>query len=505
MKRFYTLLALVFLGTQIMAQELSITGTVTDAEGNAVPAHAVFLYSPDSINGLNYSATVYTNENGAFSDLVDLGDMTQGEIIASTESCNETITQSQFYDPGNLELTFDFEICTDTSGGGGNDTISSCHNDFSYSIDGLIVSVDGWELDGNEVEDYNWNFGDGSTANGQNQTHEYASEGEYLITLTTTGIDSCIAITSKYVSVSNGTGDIYLWGQVLIGNNPLDLGTVSLYEITSDTVGGDDFILIAQAIADSAGTYFFYNIPEGNYLILAQADPSSIYYDNTLPTYYGDVIYWVDATIIVLGEPVNPYNINLQLTPGANAGEGQVNGDLLGDGFKKQLVDGNVSLFLLDENNNPLELTYSEIDASFDFSNIAYGDYMVYAEVIGLTTEAAYLTLDAENPTANIEIHITPNGVTTGINDNYAGIKFISDLYPNPVGVFTRLEINLLNNAQVDITIVNQLGQVINRRSKYMPQGENKIELNTQAYPSGIYFMQIKTPQTTITQKFIKE
>jgi len=502
MKRFYTLLALVFFGTQIMAQDLSISGTVTDEDGNAVIEHAVFLSSTDSVNGLNYSATVYTNETGAFSDLVDLGGMTQGEIMASTESCDGMVSQSQYFNPGSYELIFDFEICVDTSGGGGNDTID-CQNDFNYTVDGLSVNTNGWEVNGNEVELYSWSFGDGSGAEGQTATHEYASTGEYLITLTTTGDDDCEAVTSKWVNVSNNTGDATLWGQVFIGNALLDYGSASIYTITSDTVGGDDFVLFAETQVDSAGTYFFTNVPEGNYLVLAQADANSAYYNSTLPTYYGDVIYWVDATIIVLGDPANPYHINLQTATGADSGEGQINGDLVGDGFKKQLIDGNVTLFLLDENNNPLELTYSEIDENFDFSNIAFGDYVIYAEVIGLPTEAASITLNAENPTANIEIVISPNGVTTGIEDNYTDI-INSKLFPNPVDSYARIDLNMLENAQVEIIILNQLGQVISNSSKYMTQGINKVELNTQSYPSGVYFMQIKTPNTTLNHKFIK-
>ena len=503
MKRFYLLLALVFFGTQIMAQNLNINGTVADENGNAILGHAVYLHNSDSVGGFYYSNTVYTNETGAFSDIVELGDITQGEIIASTESCNETITQSQFFDPGNYELTFNFEICVDTSGG--NDTITDCQNDFNYTVNGFVISVNGWGLDGYEVEHYQWSFGDGSGAEGQNATHEYASEGEYLITLTTIGVDGCEDTTSKYINISGNTGDAYLWGQIFVGNASLDLGTASLYTISSDTVGENDIVLFAETLVDSAGTYYFNNLPEGNYLILAQPSPNSMYYNNTLPTYYGDVIYWIDATIVILGEAINPYNINLQPTQGANSGEGQVNGDLIGDNFKNQLINGEVSLFLLDDNNNPLELTYSEVNESFDFSNIAFGDYVIYAEVIGLPTEPAIITLTAENPVANIEIHIKPNGVTSGIEENFADIKLNNSLYPNPVDSYAHLGLIMLENAQVEITILNQLGQVVSNSKENMTQGVNKVELNTQLYPSGVYFMQIRTSKTTINQKFIKK
>ena len=577
-----------------MAENLNINGSVNDENGNPVPGHEVYLSSADSVGGFFYSAVVYTNEAGTFSEVVELdANITQGEIVATTESCNDFLTMVQFFNPGNYDLSFDFVVCTDTSGGG-NDTIiqgcensfytyqsgfdvqffgevyqegdvtfswsfgdgtigdgmevshtyasfgsytvsletvlndtcnyisyqtiyladttgggndsTNCQNDFQYTVDGMVVSVFGFEVNGNDVSDYFWNFGDSDeTTEGQNATHEYASAGDYVITLTTIGADSCVAVTSKSITIGDNPSGAFLWGFVSVDNIPLDYGMVSLYSITADTVSGDSFVLFAETTVDSAGSYFFNDIPNGSYLILAQAAQNSVYYQNTFPTYYGDVIYWLDATIVVLGEPANPYNIYLQVGDGVNAGEGIINGDVMGEDFKNQLTIGEVSLFLLDENNTPLEITYSELNESFDFSNIAFGSYIVYAEVIGLTTEVAVITLDANNPVAQVGIYIYPNGVTTGIDNPYTDIQVSGDLYPNPVDSYARLDLNLLENANVEINILNQLGQIVDNRSELMNQGSNKLDLNTQSYPSGVYFLQIKTTSSTISQKFIKK
>lgn len=594
MKKIYVIIMMAFFTTQIMAEDLNINGTVMDESGNPVSSQAVYLSSNDSL-GFNYSTVVYTNDAGAFSDIVELfEDITQGEIIASTESCNSMITMVEFFNPGNYNLTFNFEICTDTTGGGGgNDTINNgcessfyyaqndmevqfygeiaqdgdvtfswnfgdgstgdgmevshsyaqegsytvsletvlndtcefsslqilyvsqdtsgggndstnCQNDFEYTVQDMMVSVNGWGIGNNDVEFYYWSFGDGGNAEGQNTSHEYTSDGDYQITLTTVSYDSCEAITTKTVSIGDSGNQEMLYGTVLVGDASLDVGFASLYSISNDTVGGDDFELVAQTQIDSAGSYFFYNVPQGNYLILSQAGPSSNYFNSTLPTYYGDVIYWVDATIIVLGDPANPYDINLQATSGSNAGEGQISGDIVGEGFKQLLIDENINIFLLDENNTPLEIVYSEIDDSFDFSNIAFGDYVVYAEVIGLPTEAANVSISAENPTTNIEILITPNGVTTGIHDELT-IQIKGGIYPNPVVSYAQLELNLTESTNIQMTIINQLGQMIESRSEFMTQGINKLELNTQSYPSGVYFLQIRTASSTVNQKFIKK
>ncbi len=686
MKRIYLFFVLVFLGTQIMADELTINGSVIDENGDAISGHMVNIYSVDSLAGFSYSNSVFTNSDGFYIDNIQLDEsMTQGEIILTTETCNDYITVSQFFNPGNMEIVYDFEVCTDTSsGGGGNDTTNyscenffyynindldvmfygemmgqgnavytwnfgdgttgegmeidhtyaengaydvslqtvlndtceyvstqtiyiqndstgggndttnyscenyfyylnegneytfvgeteaqgdvtfswnfgdgttgegmeidhvfaedgsysvsletvindtceyistqtiyvmqdttgggndttNCQNTFEFEVDNMMVTLWGYGYDNTEIIDFAWNFGDGNNGSGQEASHEYATAGDYQITLTTTTIDSCVAQSSFLVTIAGGSSNPYLWGQIFIGNNVLDSGTASLYSIDNDTVTGQDFVLYAVIEVDSAGSYYFENVPAGNYLIKAEANQSSMYFNETYPTYYGDAIYWIDATIINLGEPTNPYTINLQEAGGANTGEGVINGDIVGNGFKSQLSADDISLFLLSETGNPLEVTYS-IDAGFDFSNISYGTYKVYAEVIGLTTEAAIITLSADNPTSNVQINISENGVTTGLEDiDSRYIARIGDLYPNPVTNIAYIEVEAQETTNVDVVIINQLGQVMYQSQKQLNMGTQRLEISTNQLNSGLYFLQLRNHgKNIVSQKFIK-
>ena len=132
MKRIYFFIILAVFGFQSMAENLNITGSVTDLNGNAVAGHEVLLTAVDSVSGFSYTAAVFTNESGFFSDSVDLGNLTQGEVFASTETCNNFIAFSQYFYPGNYDIFFAFEICTDTSGGGGDTIYDGCENYFNY-------------------------------------------------------------------------------------------------------------------------------------------------------------------------------------------------------------------------------------------------------------------------------------------------------------------------------------------------------------------------------------
>jgi len=594
MKRLFTFLFLAFLGTQLVAQELNITGTVFDEDGMVVPAHEVFINVSDSATGFNYSSVVSTNEAGAFVESLPLGDLTQGDAIVSTESCNSIITIIQGFNPGNYDLSFEFVICTDTTGGGGNDTIvegcenyfyyegpglykqfmgfvdqdgevvyswdfgdgntgegqsvehtyaeegvyevslhttlndtceftstqmvdvetgggndsTYCMNDFSYTVDEFIVNVEGWVNDGVVAALY-WDFGDGTSAEGITASHQYSQAGTYDITFTTIyevdNNDTCVAITTKSVSIQGGSSGDMLYGTVYRGEAYLDYGRVELFHILNDTVGGDDdIVLYDAAIIDSAGMYFFQDVPSGNYLILAQATQQSIYFDQTVPTYYGDVIHWVDATIISLGDPMNPYDINLVMTNEMAGGEGMINGEVVGEGFKAQLIEEDIVILLLDENSNPLSFTLSQLDSGFDFNNLSFGSYTVYAEVVGMVTEPGMVTLSAENPTATIDIVVTPNGVITGINDEL-DMEISGSIYPNPVGSLAQLDLNLTEAKTVEWALLNQMGQVLQSSAQYMSSGLNRVQVNVSDYPSGVYFIQLISDKTTTTQKFIKK
>jgi len=62
----------------------------------------------------------------------------------------------------------------------------------SYDPDGMIVS-------------YQWDFGDGVTAVGENPTHSYQSPGEYTVTLTVTDNAGMTFSTSQVVSIAAGS------------------------------------------------------------------------------------------------------------------------------------------------------------------------------------------------------------------------------------------------------------------------------------------------------------
>ena len=591
MKHFLILLTLI-LGSffQLNAEEVNITGNIQSTDGTPVSAYEVFISTGDSTFNFFYSNIVLTNENGNFSDQISLpGDLSQGEVFVNIMSCNEMLSQSAYFNPSNYNLNFDFIICTDTTGDG-NDTIADCQNFFYYDIQELTVNFYGMVYPEDENAVYTWEFGDGSTGVGMEITHEYITEDEYEVTLTTVSGDDCAATSTQLIFFYNGgndsscqnsfyydtqeltanfygmaypenentiytwefgdgttaegaetihiyteegtynviltttlgdciatsmqtillgenTGDYAIFGSVFADQNTLDYGLVIIYSAADDSTGTNSgWYEFNITETNSDGSYIFENIPAGNYLAVAFPDYNSTYIETHLPTYYGDVIYWENATIITPNNTNGPSDINLVRGEGINAGEGIINGNIVTEGFKSQLEDTDISLFLIDENHQPLAITYSENNGSFDFSDIEFGTYTVYAEITGLPTIPAEITLSSENPTADISIEITPNGVISGIeNITSSIIKEIGNIYPNPVLNQASIEISIKKQTIINIYIYNQIGQMIQVKTVNAQEGHFKIQILTNEFISGVYTMKLVFDDgASINQKFVK-
>lgn len=105
-----------------------------------------------------------------------------------------------------------------------------------------------------------------------------------------------------------------------------------------------------------------------------------------------------------------------------------------------------------------------------------------------LTGQSSTLTASASGNKNNFTV--------VGFKENSLADASIS-LYPNPANEFLHITLTSLSNP-LKIEIYNQLGQCI-----YTKNFENKIDVS--AFPSGIYFMEIKNDKGTSRKKFIKE
>ena len=94
------------------------------------------------------------------------------------------------------------------------------------------------------------------------------------------------------------------------------------------------------------------------------------------------------------------------------------------------------------------------------------------------------------------------NDYNLGINDVKGGVESMA-IFPNPAKNSANVLINSICNKPYTLTVANTMGQIIHTQNGQLGFGENSIELNINSLASGIYLINIKTDNTSRTQKLI--
>lgn len=373
-----------------------------------------------------------------------------------------------------------------------------CASYFTYYNLGLTVNFQGMMLDPTiSAVTFEWDFGDSQSASGPSAVHAYNTPGIYYVTLTTTSYQggvTCTYSTSQMITVGDSTGWSQIYGQVFAGNFPMLQGMVMLMSV--DTT--NTFVpFVDIAMIDSSGVYYFPMVPQGNYVIYAI--PFEYGY---LPTYYGNVLYWQDATVINLGTAANPYNINLIEGDSYVPGSGNIEGEITEGDFSSSLID-KVTMLLKDSQGNVI--LFSQVDEAglFEFPQLAYGTYYLYAEMAGCNTQTIMVVIDEANPTAKVNLKLSGNSIL-GRNDQPllldAGV-----VYPNPVKETARISIRLSKASDLNIEILNMSGQLVDYRNESLGTGENLVSIPVKNLAPGIYTLKIYTSEgLLLNRKLVK-
>ena len=374
-----------------------------------------------------------------------------------------------------------------------------CVSYFDYTVQNLTVGFNGYTYSAYPTT-YTWDFGDGNTGTGQNVTHTYNDAGYYLVSLFTEDSTGCIFESMQNILVGDSSNFSNLYGTIFAGNNLADYGFVWL--MSGDSLGFNAYFDFAEI--DSAGMYHFYNVPPGDYYIQAMLSWQSAYFNDYMPTYYGDVLYWEDAIVIQLGDPQNPYDINLIEATFYNAGTGEINGTVTNEQGRGEVSD--IEILLLSETYEPLSYINTDDEGNFDFSTLGYGTYVVYLELLGIETTPAVITINEENPSTNIEIILKDGEATLSIDEPVSGyISDVSEVYPNPITSNANVEISLNKSSEIHLSIFNQTGQMVYQLSEIKSSGSHIIPVKTDNLQNGFYTLQIQTTDgAKVVKKFVK-
>jgi len=384
-----------------------------------------------------------------------------------------------------------------------------CNAYFTYQVNNANVHFHAISSSNTTTTLFAWDFGDGNTSGIPNPVHSYLNYGTYTVCLTVTdSLSGCTDTFCQQITVGNSGG---FGGQILANGIGADMGTVYLLSVVPNPNALTNSIVpVASTTIDSGGYYLFQNIPYGNYLVQAHLDPASIYFFSHLPTYYGDVLYWSQATFVNVGQVgiTIQYDINLISTVSLNNGNGQISGVIVPGTGNKSITDiDNVLVVLLDEFDIPLIYTYSDAGGNFSFNNLPHGTYMVYAEIWGKEPVPATVSLNDANPTVN-NVVITINEETVvasieGLSNVYVG--FMGELYPNPAIDNVFVDFFLKQAANVGINVYTLDGRLVMQHETYGYTGNNRLQLNASNLSNGMYFVRMTFDNKEIAIKILNK
>jgi len=89
----------------------------------------------------------------------------------------------------------------------------------------------------------------------------------------------------------------------------------------------------------------------------------------------------------------------------------------------------------------------------------------------------------------------------TGFKEKPRTDDFAFTLYPNPASHQVRIRSGEPLKGAAQISLLNGLGQVLNH---YSLEGRTKT-ISVNSLKQGIYYLRVKTEETTVTKKFVKD
>jgi hypothetical protein len=291
-------------------------------------------------------------------------------------------------------------------------------------------------------------------------------------------------------------------GTVFAGVYPIDFGIAYLYAL--DTIN-NSLILNDSAIIDTLGHYDFHNIMAGTYIVKSLLTSNAALYGQYITTYYGDAMFWTNATQINLAS-TNVWGADINLIPVVPLwpGTGNISGTVVNSGIKSS-VEG-VEILLLNDNNQIVAVEYSDASGFYKFSLIPLNSYTVYPEVTGLKSYSQIIVLDSTNQNiTGLDISIGSMNVIVGL-DGEANKPIVKNInvYPNPMQERINIQFALTKYSEINFQIFNQAGQLIKSHNSNKGAGEHIQQFELIELPQGVYFLQIIADGQTIHKKFIK-
>jgi PKD repeat protein len=490
-------------GTYLVCFTIDSCPTVCDTlvVGAGNNCSAQFTYS----GGQNTTAQFFNQSVNATTYLWDFGDSTSSTLHSPSHTYAKngtylvclTIIQTDFL--GNI-------ICTDTycdlvQVG----TAAGCHAGFGVTTQGLTASFND-QSTGTGPFNYSWSFGDGTGSSQQNPAHTYAQSGTYNVCLSIWD-STCADTTCMTITVSNNNF-CNIYGNVTLFNGvPADYATVYLidYDSAQGTLTGIDTLQITPA---DSGTFTFTNVAFSSFFVKAALDSVSAHYVSYMPTYYNHELFWNHATYVGCNPIGMQYLINM--IPGNNPGGPGFIGGLVSQGANKTNGPGDpvggVDVLLLDNNDNSIAHTITDVNGKFNFPYLAWGTYKVYVEIPAKYSNPNIVTIGPNDPSVtDLIFKVNKKDITTGIFDlNLTALSGV-EFYPNPVENQAIITFNLDKNTDMTLQVIDMTGKLLIETPYSLNAGDQNLQIDMSQLIDGMYMLNLNTDDgRSYQKKFIK-
>lgn len=256
-----------------------------------------------------------------------------------------------------------------------------------------------------------------------------------------------------------------------------------------------------------ASSFTFDPQPAGDYLIKVALAEGAYGYESHLPTYFGNVLWWDEASTFTL--PFTSWwTPSITLLPGENPGGPGFIGGYVEDGAN--LLPGDIdvrssgplegaTVIVLDESEHPVAYAYSNADGNFEFTSLDWGTYKVVIEVPGYDQAFYWVTLSPDNPRVEgLYFEVGADAISSATSFEELTTVAIS---PNPARGSVTIDIEGVALAKA-IRLYNSQGQL--QLTHQNQAGAQTVTLPLGTLPAGVYWLQVAMDGHQVTRKLIK-
>lgn len=242
--------------------------------------------------------------------------------------------------------------------------------------------------------------------------------------------------------------------------NPIDEGFAYAYQME-----GNDIIDIMSYFADTLGYYSFYPVAMASYLIKAEPTFNSVYYNQFLPTYYGDVLSWTEATLVTVDD--NIYDADIHLIPLNlnNTGTASISGSIYyGDESGEDPTPAaDIRIMISKPMSDEFGMEVSDMDGGFNFTNLEDGTYEIFADIMGKNPEKAVIEVESNTQVEyRLNLIILDETVVLSIDNDLPAIyNHLSKIYPNPAKNQARISVQSIKPVDLNVRVYNTTGQLL--------------------------------------------